>query len=55
MEMVADDGGKGPRPDHSDDTHGARSENGMHPRREYNILASEATEGVHASAGDSGG
>ena len=51
METVAEDGGKGPQTEHYDGADGARSENGMHRHREYNILASKATEGGHASAG----
>ena len=33
---------------------GARSKNGMHSHREYNILASEATEGGRARGGGGG-
>ena len=37
----------------SDGTDGARSKNSMHPRCEYDLLASEASEGGRANAGTS--
>ena len=54
MEMAEGDDGEGPRPEHFDGADGARNENGMHPRREYNNK-SEATEIGQASAGAAAG
>ena len=51
-ETAEEDGSAGPRPRQSDSADGARSENGALARREYDLLASEATEGVPANAGD---
>ena len=51
METAEEDGGEEPRPVQSDGADGARSEHGALVRRKYDILASEATEGGHASAG----
>ena len=53
---AADDNSAGPLQQKSDGANGvdsARSKNGMHPRREYNLLALEAPEGVRANAGPS--
>ena len=50
---AADDDSAGPLLRQSDGADGARSKNGMHPRRDYNLLASEAPEGVRANAGPS--
>ena len=45
---AVDDDSAGPLPRQSD---GARPENGMHPRREYGLLAPEEPEGGRANAG----
>ena len=56
QETAAGDGGEGTWPERFDGADGASTENGMHPRREYDNLASEATERVQARAGaDAGG
>ena len=47
---VADDDSAGTLPRKSNGANGARSKNGMHPRREYNLLALEAPEGGQANA-----
>ena len=50
IETAAGDGGEGPRPEHFDGADGARTKNGMHPRREYDNVVSEATERGQARA-----
>ena len=55
METTAEDGDEGPRPEHFDGADGARTENGMHLRREYENMASEATERGQASTGAAAG
>ena len=52
--MAADNGSAGPLPRQSDSAEGARSKNGMHPQRKYELLASEAPEGGRANTGDTG-
>ena len=47
----AENSSAGPRPRQSD---GSRSKHGTLARREYDLLSSEATEGVQANAGDVG-
>ena len=54
METAEDDGSVGPWQEQSDGVDGARSENGALARHEYNLLASEATEGGPANAGAAG-
>ena len=54
-ETVEEDGSEGPRPAQSDSADGARSKNGALARREYDRLASEATEGGQANVGAAGG
>ena len=51
METAAGDDSEGTRPEHFDGADGARTKNGMHPHREYNNVASEATERGQSSAG----
>ena len=51
METVAEDGGEGPPTEHLDGADGARTENGMHPLREYENLVLEAMDRGQASAG----
>ena len=55
METAAGDGGEGPRPEHFDGADGARTKNGMHPRRKYDNVASEAMERGQASSGAAAG
>ena len=55
METAAGDGGEGTRPEHFDGADGAKTENGMHLRREYKNVAPEATERVQSSAGAAAG
>ena len=45
-DTAEEDGSAGPRPWQCDSADGARSEHGALAHREYNLLASEATEGV---------
>ena len=51
IETAAGDGGKGPPSNHFEGADVARTENGMHPLREYKNVASEASERGQASAG----
>ena len=51
METAEGDGDKGHPPEHFDGADGARTENGMRLRREYNNVASEVSERGQASAG----
>ena len=51
---VENDGSAGPRPRQSDGADGARSEHGALARREYDFLASEATEGGTDNVGATG-
>ena len=51
METAAGDSGDWLHPEHFDSADGARTENGMHPRREYKIVASEVTVRGQASKG----
>ena len=51
METAEGAGGAGHPPKHSTDTAAATTENGMHPRCEYNKVASEASVGGQASTG----
>ena len=55
METATGDGGKGPPPEHFDVTDGARTKNGMHPRRKYNNVALEASKKGQDSAGAAAG
>ena len=55
METAAVDGGAGHPPEHFDGADGAPTENGKHPRREYDNVASEASERGPASAGPAAG
>ena len=48
---AADDVSAGPLTRKSDGVNGSRTENGMHPRREYGLLALEEPEGGQANAG----
>ena len=43
MKMAAGDSVEGPWPEHFDGADGARTKNGMHPRHEYDNVASEVT------------
>ena len=52
--MVTDDSSAGTLSRQFYGANGARSKNGMHPRREYNLLASEVPEGGRANAGGTG-
>ena len=52
--MAADDGSAGLLPRQSDGANSPRSKNGMHPRREYDLLGSEATEGGPDNTGNTG-
>ena len=54
QDTAADDGSAGLLQRQSDGADSARSKNAMRPRRKYNLLASETTEGGRANAGDSG-
>ena len=47
----ADDNSAGPLPRQYNCADGASSKYGIHPRRKYNLLASEALEGGQANAG----
>ena len=51
METAEGAGGAGHPPKNSTDAAAATTENGMHLRREYGKVASEALVGVQASAG----
>ena len=51
MEMAEGAGGAEHPPEHSTDAAAATNENGMHPRREYDKVASEGSVGGQASAG----
>ena len=51
METAAGDDSKGNRLEHFDGADGARTKNGMHPLREYDNVALEATDRGQASAG----
>ena len=51
METVEGTVGVGHPPKHSTEAAAATTENGMHPRREYNKVVSEALVGGQASAG----
>ena len=53
--MAAGDGGEGTPPEHFDGADGARTENGMYLRCEYNNVALEASERGQASAGTAAG
>ena len=55
METAEGDGGTGHLPEHFDSADGATIENGKHPRREYDNVASEASERGPASAGHAEG
>ena len=55
METVEDNGSVVPQPSQSDCADGARSEHGALARREYSILALDATKGGQANAGAAGG
>ena len=55
METVEDDGSAGPCQEQSEGVDGTRSEHGALTHHKYNILVSEATEGVQANAGATGG
>ena len=48
---AVDNDSAGPLPRKSNGADGARSKNGMHLRRKYNLLASEEPEGGRANAG----
>ena len=52
--MASDDGSAGPLLQKSDGADSARPQNGMHPRRGFDLLASEAREGGRSNAGDTG-
>ena len=54
QDTAADDGSAGLLQRQSDGANSARSKNAMRPRRKYNLLASETTEGGRANAGDTG-
>ena len=54
QDMAADDDSVGTLPRKSEGANSARSKNGMHPCREYDLLASEATEGGQANTGAAG-
>ena len=47
----ADDNSAGPLMQQSNGADGARSKNGMHPRRKYNLVALEEPEGGQLNAG----
>ena len=51
---AADDGSAETPPRQSEGAGSARSKNGMHPRRKYDLLAEEAPEGGRDNAGDTG-
>ena len=51
METAEGAGGAGHPPENSTDAAATTTENGIHPRREYDKVASEALVGVQASAG----
>ena len=51
MEMAEGDGGEELQPENFDGADGVRTEKSMHPCREYDNVASEATERGQASAG----
>ena len=51
MGTAAGDGGVGYLPKHFDGVDGATTENGKHPRRQYEKVASEALKRGPASAG----
>ena len=58
MVTAEEECGKGPRPEQFDGANGARSKHSVLARREYELLASEATEGgpdnVGAACGKDG-
>ena len=54
-ETAEEDGSAGTWPRQSDGANGARSEHGALARCEYNLLASEATEGGPDNSGAAGG
>ena len=55
METAAGASGAGYPPEHSTGAAGATTKNGMHPRREYDKVASEASKRGQASAGPATG
>ena len=55
METAAGDGDEAPPPEHFDGADGARTENGMQPRRKYDNVALEVSERGQASAGAAAG
>ena len=55
MKMAAGDGGAGYLPEHFDGAYGATTENGKHPRREYDKVVSEALKRGPASADPAAG
>ena len=50
-DKAADNDSTGPQPWQSNGTNGNSPKNGMHPRREYGLLAPEEPEGGRANAG----
>ena len=55
MEAAEGDGGAGHLSEHFDGAAGATTENGKHPFREYNNVASEALDRGPVSAGPAAG
>ena len=53
--MAAGNGGEGHSPEQFDGANGTTTKNGKHPRREYNNVASEASERGQTSAGAAAG
>ena len=51
METAVGTGGAGYSPEHFTGAAGTTTENGLHPRREYNKVVSEVSVGGQASAG----
>ena len=54
METAEEDGGEGPWPEQSNGSNGARSKHSALVHREYDRLASEATEGGQATTRSAG-